>query len=91
MHKPRTPYISTPLRSLTNAERAVVYGRGSRQDKIIANIQQRKIECRRRGLEYNPITKQCTKQQQQKSVQGCRIDCAAIGKRCGPRGRCIKL
>ena len=91
MQKPRTPYIPTPMRSLSNAERAVVYGRGIRQDKIIANIQQRKMECRRRGLEYNPITKQCT-MQQQKTAQGrCRIDCAKLGKRCGPRGRCIKL
>ncbi|AGE50644.1 PBCV-specific basic adaptor domain-containing protein [Paramecium bursaria Chlorella virus CVA-1] len=91
MQKPRTPYIPTPMRSLSNAERAVVYGQGIRQDKIIANIQQRKMECRRRGLEYNPITKQCT-MQQQKTAQGrCRIDCAAIGKRCGPRGKCVKL
>ena len=88
--KPRTPYIPMFLRSLSNTERVAVYA-GKHQDKIISDIQQRKMECRRRGLEYNPITKQCTKQQQKKAHDRCGIDCAKLGKRCGPRGRCVKL
>jgi hypothetical protein len=83
-------HIPTPLRSLSDAERAAVYGRRSPQDQVIANIQKRKIECQRHGMMYNPITKQCT-QQSRPTFGGCREDCARLGKRCGPRGRCIKL
>jgi serine/threonine protein kinase len=88
--KYKSPHIPTPLRSLSDAERAAVYGRRSPQDKVLADIQQRKIECQRRGMMYNPITKSCTQQVRQ-GFGGCREDCARVGKRCGPRGKCVKL
>ncbi|AGE56231.1 PBCV-specific basic adaptor domain-containing protein [Paramecium bursaria Chlorella virus NE-JV-1] len=90
MQKRRSPYIPSALKPLTNSERAAVYGRRGQQNKIVEELQKRKTECGRRGLMYNPITKQCTQQIRQ-SFGSCREDCARIGKRCGPKGKCIKL
>ena len=92
--KPRTPTPSQKPRKtffvkkqFTNAERAVMFG-GKRVSDM---LKKRKEECSRRGLMYNPITKQCTSVRQRQEFAGCRQDCARIGKRCGPRGRCVKL
>jgi hypothetical protein len=86
-----SPYKQfSTLHSLTDAERAMIYARRNPQHKSIANLQKRKMECQYRGMMYNPITKQCTLKSRP-SFRGCKEDCARIGKRCGPRGTCIKL
>ena len=92
-----SPQIRTPspmnrrLSGLSNAERAAVYGSKQRElPRALNALRQRKEACGRRGLAYNPITKQCIAGQQQ-IFTGCRQDCARIGKRCGPKGKCVKL
>jgi hypothetical protein len=43
-------------------------------------------------LFYNPIIRTCVRTMKTPATPGrCREDCAAIGKRCGPKGRCVKL
>jgi serine/threonine protein kinase len=85
--------LSSPLRKLSNAERAAVYGQKRRSpNTAIADLQRRKADCQQRGLFYNPILKQCVRTMKTPVTPGrCREDCAAIGKRCGPKGRCVKL
>jgi serine/threonine protein kinase len=85
--------LSSPLRKLSNAERAAVYGQKRRSpNTAIADLQRRKADCQQRGLFYNPILKQCVRSVKTPVTPGrCREDCAAIGKRCGPKGRCVKL
>jgi hypothetical protein len=85
--------LSSPLRKLSDAERAAVYGQKRRSpNTAIADLQRRKAECQQRGLFYNPILKQCVRTMKTPVTPGrCREDCAAIGKRCGPKGRCVKL
>lgn len=82
--------VPTPLRSLTNAERAAVYKTKQPRNAALETLKRRREECQRRGLQYNPITKQCSSRSTA-VYAGCREDCARIGKRCGPRGKCIKL
>lgn len=85
--------LSSPLRKLSNAERAAVYGQKRRSpNTAIADLQRRKADCQQRSLFYNPILKQCVRSVKTPVTPGrCREDCAAIGKRCGPKGRCVKL
>jgi hypothetical protein len=83
--------IRTPLRSLSNAERAAVYGRRSPQNKVLEQLKRAQEDCKRRGAIYNPITRQCSSRTTAQVFGGCKVDCARIGKRCGPRGKCIKL
>jgi serine/threonine protein kinase len=85
--------LSSPLRKLSDSERAAVYGQKRRSpNTAIADLQRRKAECQQRGLFYNPILKQCVRTMKTPATPGrCREDCAAIGKRCGPKGRCVKL
>ena len=95
---PRTPFkksspraFFTPSsRKFTNTNRAVAYHRGDSQ-KIFAEIERQKMICSKRGMMYNPITKQCSFKTPVKTFSGCRVDCAKIGKRCGPNGKCVKL
>ncbi|APC25833.1 Ser/Thr-protein kinase [Only Syngen Nebraska virus 5] len=101
----RTSVQQTPLRrssifspigikKLSNAERASIYA-GSKKVTVntaIANLEKRKYECKARGLTYNPIIRQCvTGSPMQSKSYKCREDCARIGKKCGPRGKCVKL
>ncbi|AGE56721.1 PBCV-specific basic adaptor domain-containing protein [Acanthocystis turfacea Chlorella virus NE-JV-2] len=79
------------LRGLTNVERATVFGSKRSLPQVLDTLRMRKEECSRRGLSFNPITKQCSSGQQKQVFTGCRENCARIGKRCGPRGKCIKL
>jgi hypothetical protein len=85
--------LSSPLRKLSNAERAAVYGQKRRSpNTAIADLQRRKADCQQRGLFYNPIIRTCVRTMKTPATPGrCREDCAAIGKRCGPKGRCVKL
>ena len=89
--KPRAFSPSPSSRKFTNIERAAVYGRKGNAQKMFSNIERQKMMCRQRGMEYNPITKACTFKTPAKVFGGCREDCAKIGKKCGPNGRCIKL
>ncbi|AGE59844.1 PBCV-specific basic adaptor domain-containing protein [Acanthocystis turfacea Chlorella virus TN603.4.2] len=90
--RPRSAFqVDARLRGLSNAERAAVLGSKRSLPQILDTLRVRKEECSRRGLSFNPITKQCTSGQQQQAFTGCRENCARIGKRCGPRGKCIKL
>jgi hypothetical protein len=100
-----SPHIRTPSRAsphihsirhrrefgnLTNIERAVAYGT-KRQPALIAdNIRKQKTICGKQGLLYNPLLKKCVRSLG-KNFKTCREDCARIGKRCGPKGTCIKL
>jgi hypothetical protein len=101
----RTSVQQTPLRrssifspsgikKLSNAERAAIYA-GSKKVTVntaIANLEKRKYECKARGLTYNPIIRQCvTGSPMQSKSYKCHQDCARIGKKCGPRGKCVKL
>ncbi|AGE49573.1 PBCV-specific basic adaptor domain-containing protein [Acanthocystis turfacea Chlorella virus Can0610SP] len=79
------------LRGLTNVERVTVFGSKRSLPQVLDTLRMRKEECSRRGLSFNPITKQCSSGQQKQVFTGCRENCARIGKRCGPRGKCIKL
>ena len=79
------------LRGLTNVERATVFGSKRSLPRVLDTLRMRKEECSRRGLSFNPVTKQCSSGQQKQVFTGCRENCARIGKRCGPRGKCIKL
>ncbi|AGE60176.1 PBCV-specific basic adaptor domain-containing protein [Acanthocystis turfacea Chlorella virus WI0606] len=79
------------LRGLTNVERATVFGSKRSLPQVLDTLRMRKEECSRRGLSFNPVTKQCSSGQQKQVFTGCRENCARIGKRCGPRGKCIKL
>ena len=100
---PRTPpmkksppraFFTPSSRKFTDANRAAVYGHGRKANtqKLFADIERQKMLCRQRGMTYNPITKQCSYKSPMVSGGGaCRIDCAKIGKRCGPSGKCVKL
>ena len=100
---PRTPpqkksppraFFTPSSRKFTDANRAAVYGQGRKANtqKLFADIERQKMACRRRGMTYNPITKQCSYKSPAVSSGGaCRIDCAKIGKKCGPSGKCVKL
>jgi F0F1-type ATP synthase membrane subunit b/b' len=87
---PRAFFTPSSLK-FTDTERAAVYGRKGNSQKMFAEIERQKMICRQRGAVYNPITKQCSFKTPAKVFSGCRIDCAKIGKKCGPRGQCIKL
>ncbi|AGE57750.1 PBCV-specific basic adaptor domain-containing protein [Acanthocystis turfacea Chlorella virus NTS-1] len=102
MASPQKPRMASPrprsafqgdarLRGLSNAERAAVLGSKRSLPRVLDTLRVRKEECSRRGLSFNPITKQCVSGQQKQAFTGCRENCARIGKRCGPRGKCIKL
>ena len=87
---PPRAFFTPSSRKFSDANRAVAYHGGDSQ-KIFADIERQKSVCRQRGMTYNPITKQCSSKTPVMSSGKCRIDCARIGKRCGPRGKCIKL
>ena len=87
---PRAFFTPSSLK-FTDTERAAVYGRKGNSQKMFAEIERQKMMCRQRGAVYNPITKTCSYKTPAKVFSGCRIDCAKIGKKCGPRGQCIKL
>jgi hypothetical protein len=87
---PRAFFTPSSLK-FTDTERAAVYGRKGNSQKMFAEIERQKMLCRQRGAVYNPITKQCSYKTPAKVFSGCRTDCAKIGKKCGPRGQCIKL
>jgi len=87
---PRAFFTPSSLK-FTDTERAAVYGRKGNSQKMFAEIERQKMMCLQRGAAYNPITKQCSYKTPAKVFSGCRIDCAKIGKKCGPRGQCIKL
>jgi serine/threonine protein kinase len=87
---PRAFFTPSSLK-FTDTERAAVYGRKGNSQKMFAEIERQKMMCRQRGAVYNPITKTCSYKTPAKVFSGCRIDCGKIGKKCGPRGQCIKL
>lgn len=91
MKKPPSRAFFTPSsRKFTNTERATAYGQKNSQ-KMFAEIERQRIGCSRRGMVYNPLTKQCSFKTPGKTFGGCRVDCARIGRKCGPRGKCVKL
>ncbi|AGE51657.1 PBCV-specific basic adaptor domain-containing protein [Paramecium bursaria Chlorella virus CviKI] len=82
------------MKKLSDAERAAIYAGRKKMpiNTAIANLNRRKTECRARGLVYNPILRQCVPvSSTQKTMYKCQQDCARIGKKCGPKGRCVKL
>ncbi|ABU44278.1 PBCV-specific basic adaptor domain-containing protein [Paramecium bursaria Chlorella virus NYs1] len=90
---------SIMTKKLSDAERVAIYARRKKMsvNASIVNLERRKTECRRRGLTYNPIIRQCVSgssvsgSSMQMKTYKCREDCARIGKQCGPKGRCVKL
>ena len=92
---PPRAFFSPSSRKFTNTERAAVYGYAGQKkntQKLFADIERQKMVCHQRGMTYNPLTKQCSFRSPVVTSGGtCRIDCAKIGKRCGPRGKCVKL
>jgi serine/threonine protein kinase len=93
---PRRSSVFSPggMKKLSDAERAAIYAGRKKMtiNTAIANLERRKTECRARGLVYNPIVRQCVPVSSiQKPIYKCREDCARIGKKCGPKGRCVKL
>ena len=83
-------FFTPSSRKFTNTERAVAYGQKNSQ-KMFSEIERQKMICRQRGMFYNPLIKQCSYKTLGKEFSGCRIDCARIGRKCGPRGKCVKL
>jgi len=90
---PPRAFFTPTSRKFTNAERVAVYGRKGNAQKMFAEIERQKLICLQRGMTYNPLTKQCSYKSSTAMPGGgsCRIDCAKIGKRCGPNGKCVKL
>jgi len=93
---PRRSSIFSPggMKRLSDAERAAIYADSKKVtvNTAVANLMKRKNECKARGMTFNPIIRQCVAgaSTQTKSYT-CRQDCARIGKKCGPKGKCIKL
>ena len=87
---PPRAFFTPSSRKFTNTERAVAYGQRNSQ-KIFSEIERQKLLCRQRGMVYNPLTKQCSFEPAAKTFSGCRLDCARMGRKCGPRGKCVKL
>ncbi|ABT15215.1 hypothetical protein NY2A_B816L [Paramecium bursaria Chlorella virus NY2A] len=80
--------LSPKIKSLSNTDRASIHAGRYK----INNLERRKSECRTRGLMFNPIIRQCVSgSSMQTKTYTCREDCARIGKRCGPKGKCVKL